>query len=535
MSEQMNQAIQQALQELEKFQPVATSLVSYQSNGRVILLGGESELNRCGPFDDPLTVTRLSTRKSEHSLGQTGIIDITGQAVEIKGYLGKFEVLLPEARPGEVRKFEADIIVDLNKQAILQRELLPPGYLHEDITALKPQELQHKVLEMTGAFEKPKFFNYNAALCAHGRNGQTVCTRCIDACPAEAITSLVETIQVEPHLCQGGGTCAAVCPSGAIKYAYPKLSDSGNSLRKMLQVFHQQGGDQAVIVFHSTQQSAQALLDKDPQILPVVVEELASVGMDLALSALVYGAAQVVLLADDQVPQTSLEHLNQQVDWLQSMLSGLGLDPLRVTIVEALADIKRVEARWEINAALYTMPDNKRAALFQAIDHLYQQVEKTCDMVTLPDAAPFGEAVIDETRCTLCMACIGSCPGNALQDGSNRELPEVFFIESNCIQCGTCTQTCPENAISISPRIIFDREKRNRSRMLCQDSPYACISCGKAFAPTSVIQSMSHKLKDHYMFNTTRSMDRLKMCDNCRVADIAQDPQALNRHLDPLN
>jgi len=206
-----------------------------------------------------------------------------------------------------------------------------------------------------------------------------------------------------------------------------------------------------------------------------------------------------------------------------------------VTIVENHADFSPIETPWQLKPALYTMPDNKRAAIFQGIDHLYQQIEKTREMVALPAGAPFGEAMIDENSCTLCMACISACPGNALQDGSNKEVPEVFFIESNCIQCGTCTQTCPEQAISISPRIIFDREKRNRSRVLNQDSPYACISCGKEFAPTSVIQLMSHKLKDHYMFKTPRALDRLKMCDDCRVADIVQDPDALNRHLDPLN
>jgi ferredoxin len=133
------------------------------------------------------------------------------------------------------------------------------------------------------------------------------------------------------------------------------------------------------------------------------------------------------------------------------------------------------------------------------------------------------------------MACVGACPGKALQDGSNREMPEIFFIESNCIQCGTCVQTCPETAISISPRMIFDREKRNRSRALNQDSPFVCISCGKAFASTSVIHKITGQLKDHYMFQSTRALDRLRMCEDCRVVDIVQDPAALKGDFDPLH
>ena len=202
---------------------------------------------------------------------------------------------------------------------------------------------------------------------------------------------------------------------------------------------------------------------------------------------------------------------------------------------ERFEEIAVIQDEWRFKPAEYSMPQNKRLAIFQAIDHLYQQIQKTREVVNLPLPAPFGTAIIDENSCTLCMACISACPGKALQDGSNREMPEIFFIESNCIQCGTCTQTCPEQAITISPRIIFNREKRNRSRVLNQDVPFACISCGKAFAPTSVIHKMSDKLKHHYMFKTTRALDRLKMCEDCRVADIVQDPDAIKGSFDPNN
>ena len=74
----------------------------------------------------------------------------------------------------------------------------------------------------------------DASICAHSVNGQTVCSRCIDACPAEAIVSIGERIEVNPNLCQGGGSCATVCPSGAIRYRYPNLRDNGKRLRDML-------------------------------------------------------------------------------------------------------------------------------------------------------------------------------------------------------------------------------------------------------------------------------------------------------------
>jgi len=88
--------------------------------------------------------------------------------------------------------------------------------------------------------------------------------------------------------------------------------------------------------------------------------------------------------------------------------------------------------------------------------------------------------------------------------------------------------------IYLKSRMLLDREQRIRARSLNQDQPFACISCGKPFAPTSVIHKMQTKLKGHYMFSTERALDRLKMCDNCRVADIVTDPDAMGGQFDPL-
>ncbi len=531
MNEMNKQAITAAKVALEGFHTTPTSLLSYQSNGHVLVMGDIETLSACKDFIAPLQMTLLLMKGSFAMPLSDRDIALNQREIDIKGHLGQFVITLKDAR-GNEETLQADLIVDGNVEALLQNEILPAGYFHEIISAETSRQLQDMLVDMTGEFEKPKYFNYDPSICAHGVNGMTVCMNCIEACPAGAITSLIEKIEVDPYLCQGGGSCATVCPSGAIQYVYPTLSDSGNKIRKMLQAFRESGGENPVVVFHAAEEISEHLA---PNYLLVRVEELASVGMELCLSTLVYGASQVVLLVDEGMPTMSISTLNKQLDWLQTLLSGLCLKPLMVSLQNSVSDILPVKNNLQLQPALYSMPNNKRDALYQAVDHCYQQINKTRELISLPAGAPFGTAIIDESSCTLCMACVGACPGKALQDGSNRELPELMFIESNCIQCGTCTQTCPEQAISISPRFIFNREKRNQSKVLNQDTPFACISCGKAFAPTSVIHKMKFKLKGHYMFKTERALDRLKMCDDCRVADIVQDPDALNGNYDPLN
>jgi ferredoxin len=534
----------QALIKRDEFVPIPTSLISYQSNGHIIVIGDSADLALAHnmTLDLPISLILVSDVKGESV--PTNTIYLADRTLDIAGYLGNFRLTLTDSS-GSTEEVTADIVLDLNTQAIKNIEILPPGYLHRNIQQMGGEALSQELGEMTGTFEKPKYFNYDVSICAHGVNGVQFCTQCIDACPADAIISLGDKIEVNPFLCQGGGTCATACPSGAIRYVYPSLADSGNQVRKMLQTYREQGGQQPIVVFYSDDESEvleKNILSSHTEILPVKVEEIASVGMDLCLSTLVYGASQVMLLANHSAPKSSLEVMERQLSWVKAMLVGLEINSERISITNNIADnIDLLSANqqpigsWQVKPAIYAMPDNKRNAIYQAIDHLYQQSAKQQEQIELPAGAPFGTVTIDSESCTLCLACVGACPGKALQDGSNREVPEVFFIESNCIQCNVCTLTCPEQAIEITPRIIFDREKRNRSRALNQDTPFDCISCGKAFAPTSVINKMTEKLKDHYMFQGAGAMNRLKMCADCRVVDIVQDDAAMNGRFDSLN
>ncbi len=512
-----------------------TSLITYQAQGQVAVIAEAEHLAALGTFADPLTLTRILVAKVADGLSnnQFDMQYETAEELVVEGYLGNFNI---HSRLDTSRQaVKADIVVNMTTVSYFSQQLLPAGYLKISPGGEDFAQLNEQLLDMVGVFEKPRYFQHDASLCAHSSNGRTVCTQCIDACPASAISSLNLMIEVNPYLCQGGGSCATVCPSGAMQYVYPSLQDNGNRIRKMLQVYAEQGGDNPVLLLHVEDAHSERLLQQFDNLLPLELEELASAGAELWLSALAYGATQVVLLLNDEVPALSLQKLQQQLEWCQSVLHGLGINPAAISLLHARGELTLIPREDNTPAAEVVMPQNKRSAFFQALDHLYKYAAKTREIVELTAEAPFGQAIIDESRCTLCMACVGACPGRALQDGSNRAMPEIFFIESQCIQCGTCTQTCPEDAIAISPRLLLDREKRNQSRVLNQDTPFACISCGKPFAPTSVIHKMTHALNGHYMFGTPRAKNRLKMCDSCRVADIVQDPDALNGNFDPLN
>ena len=504
-----------ALHDAFEFEP--TSLLSYQSAGKLLALGDEAALKNCADLPASIDLTPVVLAEAR---------------ARISGYLGAYVVEIDG--PGDQRHhYEGDAILDLGEKPLLAREMLPPGYFHLPAGDWDSAAAAAELGELGGEFQKPRYFDYDASICAHSVNGKVACRQCLDACPAEAIRSLGDIIEVDPYLCQGGGSCSTVCPSGAIRYLYPNLRDNGMRLRNALACYTGQGGEDAIILFHAQDFTPLAYLEAYANLLPVAVEEVASVGMDLCLSALAYGAAQVVLYLDDQVPASSVASLEHQVDWVQELIIGLGLQSETIATCRHEAALASLDSGPTVEAAEYDMPPGKRNAILQALDHLVARLRPQAEWVDLPIQAPFGEAVIDAETCTLCMACVGACPGRALQDGSNREIPEVFFIESNCLQCGACVQTCPEDAISLAPRLLLQQEARNGARALIRDQPFACIACGKLFASSSVINKMQEKLKDHHMFSGERALDRLKMCEDCRVVDIVQDPEAMGGQFNP--
>ena len=251
-----------------EFEP--TSLIGYSSRGKILALGDADSLARCDGLPAGLDLERI-----ECTPGET----------RVDGYLGAFRVDLAAA-DGAQRQLQGDAVLDLFADPLLAREMPPPGYFHAPPERWETLAIGDELENVSGEFEKPKYFVYDESICAHGVNGKTVCTRCIDACPAEAIASIGETVEVNASLCQGGGSCATVCPSGAMRYLFPNLRDSGRRLRDTLAAYRDGGGETAVVLFHTESHDAASYLENYDNVLPLPVEELASVGVDQCLAAL---------------------------------------------------------------------------------------------------------------------------------------------------------------------------------------------------------------------------------------------------------
>jgi ferredoxin len=217
-----------------------------------------------------------------------------------------------------------------------------------------------------------------------------------------------------------------------------------------------------------------------------------------------------------------------QLQTTAEILQGLGYAIDAVELVESDAVNNACTVKMpDIQAATYAGFNEKRRVAFMALDHLFSQSPAPQDILSLSAGAPFGTLQVDTQSCTLCLSCTSVCPTHAVYAGT--EEPKLLFNEAQCVQCGICTSACPEQAITLQPRLLVDPELRQRHVTLHEEPALCCVSCGKPFATQSVVGNMLAKLEDHWMFQNERAKRRLMMCEDCRIVDIAQDPEAMQQ------
>jgi ferredoxin len=427
------------------------------------------------------------------------------------------------SRSDVLRKESFDLVLDLSREPLIKTHELPQGYFAPGADPLEQALAAQKLAGLVGEFEKPKFFSYNARICAHSRSGKQGCDACIDVCSTGAIRADGDHVKVEPHLCAGCGGCATVCPSGAMTYGYPKVPDLGLRLKTALSTYREAGGKDACILFHNATDGRAALLSYGrkgkglpARVIPMEVFHVASVGIDLMLGAMAYGASRMGILVNEKTAPIYVEALKRQMGYAETIVNALGYAGKHFSLVEDPAALWELEpAATVAKAATFNLSSEKRTTLDFALDHLARQEEKT---IPLPAGAPFGALAVNKQTCTLCKACIGACPESALIDAT--ETPALRFIERNCVQCGLCVNTCPENAITLVPRLLIGPQAKE-AVTLNEAEPFNCVRCGKPFGTRQMVENMLGKLGGHSMFaGGTR---RLQMCGDCRVIDMMEN------------
>jgi ferredoxin len=576
--------------------------VPYQSKGKTLVVGdGQAALDWAATLAEQLDVSLLLVSASDAVLPANHAFPVfSGEALVVTGWLGAFEARWTQHNPidldacvrcgacvaacpeqaidaafqvdlgrctghrscvkacGEIGAIDFtrserarvdtfDLVFDLRDVPAFSQPDRPPGYFAPGRDPVKRARQALELTQMIGEFEKPRYFRYNPKICSHQRNRIDACNRCIDVCSTSAISPDGDGIKVEPHLCQGCGGCATVCPSGALTHVVPAASELGRRVRLGLAAYRAAGGRDPTLLFHD-ERSGRRLLDElgrgrllaggvashEPgarglpaKVIAIEVSHVASIGIDLALAALSYGASRVSVLAGPDVASIYGDAQRFQFGLADQLLMALGYRGNRIELLQVRDALeldtalhRSVDAGSLDSVATFAMPDEKRRAIELAVDHLASQAAKSGRAlpahVELPTGAPFGRVLINEASCTMCKACVGACPQGALLDSP--EHPQLRFIERNCVQCGLCAKTCPEGAISLDSRYSLSEQARS-AVVVHEAQPFDCVVCGKAFGTRRMVENMVARLSGHSMFSG-QGTKRLQMCADCRVVDM---------------
>ncbi|EKO3540685.1 4Fe-4S binding protein [Vibrio fluvialis] len=519
--------------------------VSYESGGHTLILGPTSLIERTAlQLSQMASVTLLSIDGEQGTHDKLYFAD----TVEISGFLGAFKVTV-ENHGLNINLANAaidhdcfDIVLDMSLNGVMNEEVPVPGYFPVGRGFPKLSDALEEIPELMGTFDKPKYFRLDTDLCAHSSRGVKGCERCVDACPAGALSSegsekIGHRIQINPYLCQGIGTCATSCPTEAIHYALPNPTDTQKFIERLLNNYHQAGGEKPIVLICSSrheQYNLMALRVLPENVIPVTVEELPSVGIDTWFAALVNGATQVLFAASRHMPPTILRILNQEVSMAQSFLAHLGIrkETIDILYLESLREAAPTLCDEPLGLNLGELEGKKRDRLYVALDALATARGTEPGAQPLAATAPYGAIECSTTDCTLCMSCVAVCPTRALHHEGDS--PSLKFIEQDCVQCGLCVKACPEKALTAVQQLNWNAAQRQSVVTLHQEEPAKCLRCHKPFAPQSMITMLQNKLRGHSHFSDQASLDRIAMCEDCRVVDVfesmASDPEKQLRY-----
>ncbi len=467
-----------------------------------------------------------------------------GKITAATGSLGRFEVTVDGYAPAmpsskselgfimarDGASSSCDVIFDMSGGApLFPAASRRDGYFHVDPAhPAAVAKAMFEISDLVGEFEKPIYVTYDESLCAHGRSGKVGCSNCLDKCPVSAITPDGDAVAIDALVCGGCGNCSAMCPTGAVSYAYPRRRDLIGRTQTLLEAYAKAGGRKPVLLLHDERHGS-ALIGAiaryggglPANVLPVSLFSATQTGHDFLLAAIAAGAEQIIILAaPDRADELAASQ--NQAALANALLAGMRdgeEERIRLVVeqdpdaVEALLnEMPKVTAAKPLT---FDAIGSKRDVARTVISKLNETSAKPLELLALPEGAPYGRIHVDTQGCTLCLACIGSCPVNALADSPDR--PQLRFTEAACVQCGLCRATCPESVISLEPRFNFASDAMTPV-VLKEEEPFECINCGKPFGTKSSVERVVSQLEGkHSMFQTTEQTNLIKMCDDCRI------------------
>ncbi len=328
----------------------------------------------------------------------------------------------------------------------------------------------------------------------------------------------------------GCGACTTVCPSGALTFAYPSVPELGLRVRTLLSTYHDAGGRDPCLLLHDD--AGRALIERmarhgkglPARVIPVEIEHMASTGLDVWLGALAYGTTGVAVLASGAEAPQYRAAIERQMHFASMIAQALGYQGTHFALLAAADAVGWSRACGGLRALAVRVPapfrwsDDKRTTIRWRSSICSPTPLRRCRRSACwPKRRSARSMSIERpARCAWRRASARNwkAPSSITRSRRSRNCNSSRRSAFNA----GCAQPRPEDAIRLVPRLSLAPEAKQR-RVLNEAAIFHCTRCAKPLGTEKMIGNMLAKLAGHSMFGEPGSLDRLKMCADCRVLD----------------
>ncbi len=365
-------------------------------------------------------------------------------------------------------------------------------------------EVLAKIRENISNYEYKKFTTYDKTICQYHERREDICGRCADVCPTVAI----EKDESNRHLkfsqidCHGCGGCVSICPSGAIDY-----TPSNRETISYMSRFYE---DQIPLIIPDKMDISSLDIKLKEDVLPFKIEGEKFLHESTLLTLLQESGSQIVFYTDflSKGTKDSISILNQ-IYKAKYKKDAIIVAMDQNELVKALKKVDFIEGS---KYKLSNMEMNKREQFAIRLSNIVK--DEDLGIVETGENVHYAQVKVDESKCTLCLSCVGACNVNALfADASDNTLR---LNASVCTACGYCEVSCPEkDCLTIEQDIIKLNPTWFKEEVLAQDELFACIECGKEFATKKSVEKIASIMSPIFANDPIKERT-LYCCETCK-------------------
>lgn len=344
------------------------------------------------------------------------------------------------------------------------------------------------------ALRGDEFVSLMPQTCLAVRAGESACSACVGACPANALAIGPDgpTLQAA---CLHCGRCAAACPTGALHcdgFDLPAPEDGLGGIRIECAKVPAAAAPHALRVpcqggIAPTQLLAWMLAGGERALQLVDRGWCAhcSAGCGSSVAQMLVAKIEPWLQACG-VPPAAWPVVRSESTPVLRMPDGIPVPPKAKPVMDRRAFFRRIGSevrqrqpavpagvvrRSQLREIAWSMPARER--WLERLAAIAARHGRALPAAALP-------ALAVDARCADHGVCAGVCPTGALLRNDGDGASTLSFDAARCVACGRCAAVCPEQALRL------DTGGGDASRVVLRRSPLReCVDCGAGFAAAS--------------------------------------------------